>query len=119
MLEVMAHALLRAGKPTVRTENWRIQESPVIEKRLNMRTAQQFTMRPQDGSTSPEGQVTQMTDGGAIQLEPCFDHSAICELMRIGQKVNFAKRVCGGYQAIRRDEANSVYISVYLGCNDG
>ena len=72
-----------------------------------------------DGSTSPEGQVSEMTDGGAIQLETGFDYASIRALMRLGHKVEFANGPYGGYQAIGWDEKNKVYIGASEGRKDG
>lgn len=72
-----------------------------------------------DGSTSPEGQVSEMTDGGAIQLETGFDYASIRTLMRMGHKVEFANGPYGGYQAIGWDEKNKVYIGASEGRKDG
>ena len=114
----MESALLRAGNPTVHSENWRIQETPVIEEKLDTRIPWQFAMLPRDGSTSPEGQVAEMTDRSVIQLKTCFDYSAIRELMRMGHKVEFANGVYGGYEAIRWDEKTKVYIGASEGRKD-
>lgn len=72
-----------------------------------------------DGSTSPEGQVVEMTDGGAIQLETGFDYATIQALMRKGHRVEFADGIYGGYQAIRWDDVNKVYIGASEGRKDG
>ena len=72
-----------------------------------------------DGSTSPEGQVSEMTDGGAIQLETGFDYASIRALMRLGHKVEFANGPYGGYLAIGWDEKNKVYIGACEGRKDG
>ena len=93
--------------------------SNLIDFGMNLQEAGDAPRILHDGSTSPEGQVTEMTDGGAILLETGFDYSAIRELMRMGHKVEFANGVYGGYQAIRRDETNKVYIGASEGRKDG
>ncbi len=93
--------------------------SNLIDFGMNLQEAGDAPRILHDGSTSPEGQVKEMTDGGAIQLETGFDYSTIRALMRMGHKVEFANGVYGGYQAIRWDEANKVYIGASEGRKDG
>ncbi|MGB0132507.1 gamma-glutamyltransferase [Dokdonella sp.] len=71
------------------------------------------------GSTSPEAQVDEMTDGGAIQLETGFDYATIQALMRKGHTIEFADGPYGGYQAIRWDDVNKVYIGASESRKDG
>lgn len=93
--------------------------SNLIDFGMNLQEAGDAPRILHDGSTSPEGQVAEMTDGGAIQLETGFDYSTIRELMRMGHKVEFANGPYGGYQAIRWDEKNKVYIGASEGRKDG
>ncbi len=93
--------------------------SNLIDFGMNLQEAGDAPRILHDGSTSPEGQVTEMTDGGAIQLESGFDYSTIRALMRMGHKVEFANGPYGGYQAIGWDEKNKVYIGASEGRKDG
>ena len=93
--------------------------SNLIDFGMNLQEAGDAPRILHDGSTSPEGQVNEMTDGGAIQLESGFDYSTVRALMRMGHKVEFADGVYGGYQAIRWDEKNKVYIGASEGRKDG
>ncbi len=93
--------------------------SNLIDFGMNLQEAGDAPRILHDGSTSPEGQVTEMTDGGAIQLETGFDYSTIRALMRMGHKVEFANGPYGGYQAIGWDEKNKVYIGASEGRKDG
>ena len=93
--------------------------SNLIDFGMNLQEAGDAPRILHDGSTSPEGQATEMTDGGAIQLETGFDYSTIRALMRMGHKVEFANGPYGGYQAIGWDEKNKVYIGASEGRKDG
>ncbi len=93
--------------------------SNLVDFGMNLQEAGDAPRILHDGSTSPEGQVTEMTDGGAIQLETGFDYASIRALMRMGHKVEFANGTYGGYQAIGRDEKNKVYIGASEGRKDG
>ena len=93
--------------------------SNLIDFGMNLQEAGDAPRILHDGSTSPEGQATEMTNGGAIQLETGFDYSTIRALMRMGHKVEFANGPYGGYQAIGWDEKNKVYIGASEGRKDG
>ena len=93
--------------------------SNLVDFGMNLQEAGDAPRILHDGSTSPEGQVSEMTDGGAIQLETGFDYASIRALMRLGHKVEFANGPYGGYQAIGWDETNKVYIGASEGRKDG
>ena len=93
--------------------------SNLIDFGMNLQEAGDAPRILHDGSTSPEGQVDEMTDGGAIQLETGFDYATVRALMRMGHKVEFANGIYGGYQAIGWDEKNKVYIGASEGRKDG
>lgn len=93
--------------------------SNLIDFGMNLQEAGDAPRILHDGSTSPEGQVEEMTDGGAIQLETGFDYATVRALMRMGHKVEFANGIYGGYQAIGWDEKNKVYIGASEGRKDG
>ncbi len=93
--------------------------SNLVDFGMNLQEAGDAPRILHDGSTSPEGQVSEMTDGGTIQLETGFDYASIRALMRLGHKVEFANGPYGGYQAIGWDEKNKVYIGASEGRKDG
>jgi gamma-glutamyltranspeptidase/glutathione hydrolase len=72
-----------------------------------------------EGDTEPEGQVTQMKDGGEVELESGFPYETIRALMEKGHHVTFADGPYGGYQAIEWDEKNHVYLGASEGRKDG
>ncbi len=72
-----------------------------------------------EGDTEPEGQVTQMKDGGEVELESGFSYETIRALMEKGHHVTFADGPYGGYQAIEWDEKNHVYLGASEGRKDG
>ncbi len=72
-----------------------------------------------EGDTEPEGQVTQMKDGGEVELESGFSYETIRALMEKGHHVTFADGPYGGYQAIMWDEKNGVWHGASEGRKDG
>jgi gamma-glutamyltranspeptidase/glutathione hydrolase len=72
-----------------------------------------------EGSTSPEGQATPMTNGGWVDLESGFPYETVRGLMMKGHDVRFALGPYGGYQAIEWDAKNPVYNGASEGPNDG
>ena len=60
-----------------------------------------------------------MTDGGELALEPGFDPAVIRELERRGHRMAGKRGDFGGYQAIRRDPATSVYAGASESRKDG
>jgi gamma-glutamyltranspeptidase/glutathione hydrolase len=72
-----------------------------------------------EGSTSPEGQATPMTNGGWVDLESGFPYETVRGLMMKGHDVRFALGPYGGYQALEWDAKNRVYIGASEGRKDG
>jgi gamma-glutamyltranspeptidase/glutathione hydrolase len=72
-----------------------------------------------EGDIEPEGQVTQMKDGGEVELESGFPYETIRALMEKGHHVSFADGPYGGYQAIEWDEKHHVYLGASEGRKDG
>jgi gamma-glutamyltranspeptidase/glutathione hydrolase len=72
-----------------------------------------------EGDTEPEGQVTQMKDGGEVELETGFSYETVRALMEKGHRVTFANGSYGGYQAIMWDEKNGVWHGASEGRKDG
>ncbi|MEO8012319.1 MAG: gamma-glutamyltransferase [Dokdonella sp.] len=91
----------------------------IIDFGMNLQEAGDAPRIQHEGSTSPEGQVTPMTDGGAIALESGFDYAVVRALMRKGHTVKFADGSFGGYQAIGWDEKNRIYIGASEARKDG
>ncbi|MFN3314271.1 MAG: gamma-glutamyltransferase, partial [Hyphomonas sp.] len=91
----------------------------LIDFGMNLQEAGDAPRIHHDGSTEPAGQVTEMTDGGILNLETGFDWETIRALMRKGHRIQFADGPFGGYQAIMRDHANGVYIGASESRKDG
>jgi gamma-glutamyltranspeptidase/glutathione hydrolase len=72
-----------------------------------------------EGDTEPEGQVTQMKDGGELELESGFSYETIRALMEKGHHVTYADGPYGGYQAIEWDEKRRIYLGASEGRKDG
>lgn len=69
------------------------------------------------GSSSPTGKAS---DGkGKIRMESGFNYKTIRALMQKGHEVGFANGVFGGYQAIKCDHLNKVYIGASESRKDG
>ena len=72
----------------------------LIDFGMNLQEAGDAPRIQHDGSTEPEAQVAQMTDGGEVDLESGFSSETVRALMRKGHSVRFADGPYGGYQAI-------------------
>jgi gamma-glutamyltranspeptidase / glutathione hydrolase len=70
-----------------------------------------------DGSSEPTGEV--MTDGGKVSLETGFSYEVIRELMNRGHRIGFDLGNYGGYQAIRYDAENDVWLGASESRKDG
>jgi gamma-glutamyltranspeptidase/glutathione hydrolase len=91
----------------------------LIDWHMNLQEAGDAPRIQHEGSTSPEGQETEMTDGGWVDLESGFSYSTVRGLMQMGHDVRFANGPYGGYQAIEWDAKNRVYIGASEGRKDG
>ncbi|MET0383979.1 MAG: gamma-glutamyltransferase, partial [Burkholderiaceae bacterium] len=91
----------------------------LVDFHMNLQEAGDAPRIQHEGSTSPEGQATPMTDGGFVDLESGFDYETVRELMRRGHSVRFANGPYGGYQAIGWDATNRVYIGASESRKDG
>jgi gamma-glutamyltranspeptidase/glutathione hydrolase len=93
--------------------------SNLVDFGMNLQEAGDAPRIQHDGSTSPEGQATPMSDCGTIELETGFDYATVRALMRKGHRVRFADGSFGGYQAIGFDAATGVYTGASEGRKDG
>jgi gamma-glutamyltranspeptidase/glutathione hydrolase len=91
----------------------------LIDYHMNLQEAGDAPRIQHEGSTSPEAQETEMTDGGWVDLESGFSYSTVRGLMEKGHDVRFAHGPYGGYQAIEWDAKNHVYIGASEGRKDG
>lgn len=91
----------------------------LIDFGMNVQEAGDAPRIQHEGSTSPEGQATSMTDGGWIDLESGFSYETVRALMQKGHSVRYANGPYGGYQAIRRDAKNGVWIGASESRKDG
>jgi gamma-glutamyltranspeptidase/glutathione hydrolase len=86
-----------------------------------------FGMNVQEAGDAPrinhasDSQPTggKMTDGGILRMETGFSSETIQELMRKRHTIQFARGVYGGYQAIKYDAENDVYIGASESRKDG
>jgi gamma-glutamyltranspeptidase/glutathione hydrolase len=91
----------------------------LIDFGMNLQEAGDAPRIQHEGSTEPSGQVTEMADGGEVQLETGYPYETVRALMRKGHKVVFADGQYGGYQAIAWDAKNKVYVGASEGRKDG
>ena len=72
------------------------------------------------GSTEPtEAKGKTLTDGGELMLETGISYEVIRELIKKGHKVGLDVGGYGGYQAIKWDEKNQVYVGASESRKDG
>jgi gamma-glutamyltranspeptidase/glutathione hydrolase len=90
----------------------------LIDFGMNLQEAGDAPRIQHDGSTEPEAQYTQMTDGGEVDLESGFPIETVRALMRKGHSVRFADGPYGGYQAIMVNP-NGGYIGASESRKDG
>jgi len=91
----------------------------LIDFGMNLQEAGDAPRIQHEGSTEPSGQVTEMRDGGELELESGYPYETVRALMRKGHKVMFADGPYGGYQAILWDARNRVYVGASEGRKDG
>ena len=91
----------------------------LIDFGMNLQEAGDAPRIQHEGSTEPSGQVTEMRDGGELELESGYPYETVRALMRKGHKVLFADGPYGGYQAILWDAKNRVYVGASEGRKDG
>jgi gamma-glutamyltranspeptidase/glutathione hydrolase len=91
----------------------------LIDFGMNVQEAGDAPSIQHEGSTSPEGQATPMTDGGFVDLESGFPYETVRGLMQMGHNVRYANGPYGGYQAIARDAKNGTYIGASESRKDG
>lgn len=89
----------------------------MIDFGMNVQEAGDAPRIRHDGSSQPTGSV--MKDGGVVNLESGFDYETIKGLLGKGHKIQFTKGGFGGYQAIKWDEKNKVYIGASESRKDG
>jgi gamma-glutamyltranspeptidase/glutathione hydrolase len=89
----------------------------IIDFRMGLQEAGDAPRICHEGSSEPTGE--RMTDGGTVYLEGGFSPEVIRELQRMGHDVSFAVDGFGGYQAIRYDGENDVYVGASEARKDG
>ena len=90
----------------------------LIDFGMNLQEAGDAPRMRHDGSSDPDG--TRMTDGGEIVLETQFTNATAEALRARGHKVRIANDGdFGGYQAIGRNAAQTIYIGASESRKDG
>jgi gamma-glutamyltranspeptidase/glutathione hydrolase len=91
----------------------------LIDFGMNLQEAGDAPRIHHDGSTDPAGQVTEMRDGGELNLESGFAPETVRDLVKMGHRIRSVVGPFGGYQAIARDHAKRVYIGASESRKDG
>lgn len=91
----------------------------LVDFGMNLQEAGDAPRIHHDGSTEPAGQVTEMRDGGVLNLESRFPMETFRELAKMGHRIQTAVGPYGGYQAIMRDHANGVWVGASESRKDG
>jgi len=91
----------------------------LIDFGMNLQEAGDAPRIQHEGATEPEGQATEMRDGGEVELESGFPYETIRALMEKGHHVTWADGPYGGYQAIGWDARHRVYVGASEGRKDG
>lgn len=89
----------------------------MIDFGMNLQEAGDAPRIRHGGSSQPTGE--KMKAGGVIYLESGIDYEVIRELKKMGHKVEYSVGGFGGYQAIKWDEVNKVYIGASESRKDG
>lgn len=89
----------------------------VIDFKMNVQEAGDAPRILHTGSSQPTGE--RMSDGGQVYLETGFDYETIRNLVRRGHSVGFNVGSHGGYQGIRYDAENDVYLGASESRKDG
>ncbi|MGI9287015.1 MAG: gamma-glutamyltransferase, partial [Pseudomonadales bacterium] len=89
----------------------------LVDFGMNMQEAGDAARVRHDGSSQPTGE--QMRDGGTVYVESGIDAATRADLKKRGHNVEDGDGGFGGYQAIRRDAKQSVYIGASEARKDG
>ena len=89
----------------------------IIDFDMNLQEAGDAARYHHTGSSEPTGEV--MTDGGTVALESGVPHEIRRALARLGHRLRLRIGPYGGYQAIRYDAENDVYIGASESRKDG
>ncbi len=89
----------------------------IVDFDMNIQEAGDAPRILHEGSSEPTGE--KMTDGGTVSLESGFEYEVIRELMGRGHKIGYDVGNYGGYQAIRYDAENDVWIGASESRKDG
>jgi len=89
----------------------------LIDFGMNLQEAGDATRFHHIGTSEPTGTV--MTDGGTVLLEAGVSMEVRRDLTEMGHKIQHAVGGYGGYQAIRYDAQNDVYIGASESRSDG
>jgi gamma-glutamyltranspeptidase/glutathione hydrolase len=89
----------------------------IVDFGMNIQEAGDAPRIHHSGSSEPTGE--RMTDGGTVYLENGFSPEVVRSLVQMGHRFGVAGGGFGGYQAIRFDPVNRVYVGASESRKDG
>ena len=89
----------------------------LIDFGMNLQEAGDAPRICHEGSSEPTDE--KMTDGGIVYLETGFNYETIRDLLGRGHRIQYTNGIFGGYQAIRWDDQNKVYLGASESRKDG
>ncbi|GAB4171210.1 MAG: gamma-glutamyltransferase [Calditrichia bacterium] len=89
----------------------------LIDFGMNLQEAGDAPRIRHSGSSQPTGEI--MTNGGTVYLESGFSPETIRELVGKGHRIQISRGGFGGYQAIKWDKENKVFIGASESRKDG
>ncbi|MDH3645571.1 MAG: gamma-glutamyltransferase [Gammaproteobacteria bacterium] len=89
----------------------------LVDFRMNLQEAGDAARIRHQGSSQPTDEA--MSDGGTLYLESGFSEATVRRLAKMGHKIGSSAGGYGGYQAIRWDAGNGVYIGASESRKDG
>ena len=89
----------------------------LIDFGMNLQEAGDAPRICHEGSSEPTGE--KMADGGIVYLESGLPYETIRQLLGKGHQIQYTNGIYGGYQAIKWDEKNKVYLGASESRKDG
>jgi len=89
----------------------------LVDFGMNLQEAGDAPRIRHSGSSQPTGE--RMSDGGTVHLESGYSYETVRELSKMGHRIAVSVGGYGGYQAIRWDARNHVYIGASESRKDG
>ena len=89
----------------------------IIDFGMNLQEAGDAPRICHEGSSEPTDE--KMTNGGIVYLESGFPYETVRNLLGKGHQIQYTNGIYGGYQAIKWDDQNKVYLGASESRKDG